>query len=154
MFLYLVQHAEAKREEEDPQRPLSEKGIKDLKKVAVHVSRLNLKITQIFHSGKVRAKQTAEVLAESLKPAHGVKEIDGLSPLDDPAIWAERLEGITAGIVLVGHLPHLEKLASLLLCGDKDKRIIAFKMGGIICLGRDDDRTWSLQWILAPDVVF
>ncbi len=43
MFLYLVQHAEAKREEEDPLRPLSENGLRDIKKVAFHVSRLRIK---------------------------------------------------------------------------------------------------------------
>jgi len=153
MLLYLVQHAEAKREEEDPSRPLSEKGIQDIKKVSSHVSRLNLKTTQIFHSNKIRARQTAEILAQSLKPAHGIRETDGLSPLDDPAIWQERLEGISANIVLAGHLPHLERLTSLLLCNDRDKKIVAFKMGGIVCLKREDDKTWSLQWILTPDIV-
>ncbi|MEW6409243.1 MAG: phosphohistidine phosphatase SixA [Nitrospirota bacterium] len=153
MFLYLIQHAEAKREEEDSSRPLSEKGWQDIKKVASYASRLNLKVSEIIHSGKLRAKQTAEVLAENLKPARGIRETDGLAPLDDPKIWVERLKGVTDDTMLAGHLPHLGKLASLLLCGDKDKNIVAFKMAGIVCLKRDDAGAWSLQWMLTPEIV-
>lgn len=72
MFLYLVQHAEAKREEEDPSRPLSEKGLEEIKKVALYAERLNIKVSQIFHSGKRRALQTAEVLAQHLRIERGI----------------------------------------------------------------------------------
>lgn len=152
MLLYLVQHADAKREEEDPSRPLSEKGLQDIKKVASYVSQLNIKGYKIFHSSKLRARQTAEVLSENLKPTKGVSEVDGLTPLDDPKIWAERLKDIPDDIVLVGHLPHLGKLTSLLLCGDADKGIVSFKMAGIVCLKRDDS-AWSLQWMLTPEMI-
>lgn len=153
MFLYLVQHAEAKREEEDPLRPLSEKGLRDIKKVAFHVSRLRINVDRIIHSGKLRAKHTAEVLSEKLKPSKGLSDSDGIAPLDDPKIWAERLKGIKENIMLVGHLPHLGKLASLLLSGSADKGIVEFRMAGIVCLKRDDKGVWSLQWMLTPDVV-
>lgn len=153
MFVYLVQHAEAKSEKEDPSRSLSEKGKQDIRKVALCASQYNLKIHKIFHSTKLRARQTAEVLLEHLKPAKGISEIDGLAPLDDPNIWAQRLRDIPDDVILVGHLPHLDKLASLLLCGDKDKNIISFKMAGIVCLKRMDSETYSLQWMLTPEVV-
>jgi phosphohistidine phosphatase len=107
----------------------------------------------IFHSSKLRAKQTAEVLSEHLNPAKGVSEVDGLAPLDDPAIWAQRLKDIPEDVILVGHLPHLDKLASLLLCGDKDKNIISYKMAGIVCLERTDTESYALQWMVTPEVV-
>lgn len=153
MLFCLVQHAEAKKEEEDPSRPLSEKGIQDIKKVASYLSRLNINAIQIMHSSKLRAKQTAEFLSEDLKPSKGISETEGLSPLDNPAIWSERLKGMTDNIMLVGHLPHLGKLASLLLCGDMDKNIVTFRMAGVICLKRDDSSAWSLQWMVTPEVV-
>lgn len=68
MKLYLVQHGEAKRKEEDPSRPLTNKGIKDAEKVAKYISKLEVKAKKIFHSGKLRAKQTAEIYAKHLKP--------------------------------------------------------------------------------------
>ncbi len=153
MLIYLVQHADAKKEEVDPSRSLSEKGLQDIKKVASYVSQLNIKVYKIFHSGKLRAKQTAEVLSENLKPTKGITEVGGLAPLDDADIWEERLKGMTDDIVLVGHLPHLDKLASLLLCGNADKNIVSFKMAGIVCLKRNDIGEWSLQWMLTPEIV-
>jgi len=153
MFVYLVQHAEAKSEQEDPSRSLSVKGMHDIKKVAFYASQYNLKVHMIFHSSKLRAKQTAEVLSEHLKPAKGISEVDGLSPLDDPTVWAQRLKDIPDDIMLVGHLPHLDKLASLLLCGDKDKNIISFKMAGIICLKRTDAESYALQWMMTPEII-
>ena len=153
MFLYLVQHAEAKREEEDPLSPLSRKGLADINKVASYVSKLDVNVVQIFHSGKLRAKQTAEVLLENLKPIKGLTETDGLNPLDDPRIWAERLKEVTDNIMLVGHLPHLGKLSAQILCGDKEKGIIDFKMGGIVCLKRFEDSHWSVEWMIIPEVI-
>jgi phosphohistidine phosphatase len=152
MILYLVQHGDAKREEEDPSRPLSEKGIKDVKAVASYISRLNIELEEILHSGKLRAKQTAEIFAEKLKVFKGISETDGLAPLDNPVIWAERLINKTGPIMLVGHLPHLGKLASLLLCSRIEKNPIAFKMGGVVCLKRDE-KDWSLQWMITPEIL-
>jgi phosphohistidine phosphatase len=153
MFVYLVQHAESKSEQEDPSRSLTAKGMHDVKKVASFASQCNLKIHMIFHSSKLRAKQTAEALSQHLNPAKGVSEVDGLAPLDDPAIWAQRLKDIPEDVILVGHLPHLDKLASLLLCGDKDKNIISYKMAGIVCLERTDTESYALQWMVTPEVV-
>ena len=153
MFLYLVQHAEAKKEEEDSARPLSEKGLQNIARVAAYSAQLNIKIDKIFHSTKLRAKQTAGILFENLKPMKGISEVDGLSPLDDPNIWAERLKDLQEDVMLAGHLPHLARLASLLLSGDADKNIISFRMGGIVCLKKDDAGIWSLQWMLVPEVI-
>ena len=84
MRLYLVQHAEAKSEAEDPTRPLTEKGLADIKRVARHLKEhANIKVAEINHSGKTRAEQTAQVLAEALAP-RGVAKGEGLEPLADP----------------------------------------------------------------------
>ncbi len=153
MFIYLVQHAKAKSEEADPARPLCEKGLSDITKTASYASGLNTGINEIFHSPKLRAKQTAQVLADYLKPSKGLMETGGLKPNDDPAAWAERLRGMTDNIMLVGHLPQLGKLASLLLCGNADKNVVDFRMAGIVCLKRDENGAWSLQWMITPEIV-
>jgi phosphohistidine phosphatase len=154
MNLYLVQHGEAMPEKEDPQRPLSEKGRRDIKTTASFVSqRGHIRAHIVLHSGKTRALQTAQILAEHANPPDGVKQADGLAPLDDPSIWAGRLSEITEDLILVGHLPHLEKLASLLLCGTAEKKMVDFRMAGIVCLGRDETGNWTLQWIIIPDML-
>jgi phosphohistidine phosphatase len=153
MNLYLVQHAEAKKEDEDPLRPLSEKGIFDIQKIALYLSMLSVNVDAILHSPKLRAKQTAEILFRALKPMGGLSEAEGLSPLDEPSIIAERLKDTRDSLIMVGHLPHLGRLASLLLCKDYNREIISFKMAGIVCLKRDEGEKWSLQWMLTPEVV-
>lgn len=153
MLLYLVQHAESLSKEEDPTQSLSEKGIENIKKVANYVAGLNIRVNQIFHSEKLRAMQTAQILADFIKTENGVSETDGLAPLDDPQIWFERVSKMKEDVMLVGHLPHLGKLASLILCGDKEKNIIDFKRAGVVCLKRFEDGNWSVEWMIIPEVV-
>ncbi|MDW7998884.1 MAG: phosphohistidine phosphatase SixA [Thermodesulfovibrio sp.] len=151
MYLYLVQHAKAKSEEEDPARPLSEEGLKDLKRVSLFISKVNLSIDEIWHSGKLRAKQTAEILAEALKITN-ISEVKGLAPLDAPEVIAEKILKSDKSIMIVGHLPHLGRLTSLLIVGDKDRKVVTFQMGGIVCLGRDEE-IWSLRWCIIPEIL-
>ena len=152
MFLYLVQHGKAKNEEEDLARPLSDNGIAEVKKIASFISRLDITVEEVLHSSKLRAKQTAEILADSLAVTKGISEADGLAPLDDPALWAEKLKSKTHSLMLVGHLPHLAKLSSFLLIGDKERSTIAFRMGGVVCLKKDDAGTWTMQWMITPEI--
>lgn len=153
MLLYLVQHAEAKKEEEDPSRGLTDRGLNDIKRVSAHAAKLGIKVSQIFHSDKKRAVQTAQVLSGHLKPGDGVAQRDGLAPLDDPEVWAGRLKGLKGDTVLVGHLPHLARLSSLLLCGDINMNIISFEMAGIVCLQGEGGSPWSIKWMLIPGIV-
>ncbi len=154
MNLYLVQHAEAKREEEDPERPLSDKGWTDIRKVTAYIAeRIDIKVIAIIHSGKMRARQTAEALAEHLNPPEGIKEAEGLEPLAEPSAWADRLAKAKDDTMLVGHLPYLSKLSAHLLSQDENKRILDFRMGGIVCLGKDESGAWSVRWMIIPEIL-
>ncbi len=152
MKLYMVQHAEPTSKLEDPARPLSSNGRRTIRKIARYARRhLQIQVDQVVHSGKLRAQQTAETLATHLLPANGVKADMNLEPLADPRILKERLAEATKPIMLVGHLPHLSKLASLLLVGNEDKEVLAFRMAGIACLECDQQRHWSIQWVITPE---
>ena len=154
MKLYFVQHAESKRKEEDLTRSLSDRGWEDIRKTARYAKEhLRIKVEQIVHSGKLRAKQTAEVLAEFLSPPKGVMTDENLEPLADTEIWKKRLVEASEDIMLVGHLPHLGKLASSLLVGNENSEVIAFRMGCIVCLERDQQRRWTIQWMLTPETI-
>jgi phosphohistidine phosphatase len=145
--IYLVQHGEAKDKKEDPERPLTDKGKEEVKKMAIALSIKNPQIDEILHSTKLRAKQTAEIFAEHLNiPA---KEIEGIKPLDDPRI-ALNLAG-SKNLMIVGHLPHLDNLSSLLLTGDENAEVIKFRMGGVVCLEKEEK--WRIKWILVPELV-
>lgn len=151
MKLYLVQHGEALSEEENPARPLSEIGRQHATWVAEAAAKMGVKVAQIRHSGKTRAKQTAEIMGEALEPAEGVVAVSWLSPLDDVATAARGLDEATQPVMLVGHLPFMERMAGYLLAGDPDRAVIDFTKAGIVCLARDDDR-WQAQWILLPEM--
>ncbi len=152
MHVYLVQHGEAKAEAEDPERPLTERGREEVQRVARHAALLGLPLAEIVHSGKLRARQTAETMADNLWPSRGLREMAEMAPNDDPAAARAELEGAQESMMLVGHLPHLSRLASSLLVGDPGREIIRFRMGAIVCLARAE-RVWRVHWILAPELV-
>jgi phosphohistidine phosphatase len=150
MILYLVQHAEARSKEEDPSRSLSDEGREHIRNVAEFVKGLDIKVRHILHSGKMRALQTAQILEQYIQSEMGVEEADGLAPMDDPGIWSVRLAQMSENTMIVGHLPHLAKLSTELLCGSKVKDIISFQMGNILCLKRSFDGNWMVEWIIKP----
>ncbi len=154
MLIYLIRHGEAKEENEDPDRQLSEKGVHSIRETGLHLYRDNVRVDQILHSSKLRTKQTARIIAECLTPVNykTISETDGLSPLDNPGIWDDRLKYLTNDLMLVGHMPHLGKLASLLLCGDMGRDIISFTPGCAVCLERLDLGNWTLKWMLTPSM--
>lgn len=151
MYLYLVQHAEARSEAEDPQQALSDKGLAEIEKTArLLATKVRPSIKIILHSGKLRARQTAEILADHLAPVGGVKQVEGLKPNDDVSDWAGRLTAASENIMLVGHLPYLSKLTSKLLCGDETMTLVEFRKAGIVCLFRDEQKSWRIEWFIVP----
>jgi phosphohistidine phosphatase len=151
MEIYLVRHGEAESELVDPTQPLRERGRGDVTRVARHATRINVAVAEIRHSTKLRARQTAEILAAHLKPVHGVRETDDLEPASDPGKARDAVEAATESLMLVGHLPHLARLASLLLAGDPNKEIVRFRPGVMARLERAE-RGWVLGWVLTPDM--
>lgn len=151
MEIYLVQHAEAKSKEEDPQRSLSALGSRNARAVAALAARLGLEVAQIRHSGKRRAEQTALILAEDLNPSQGVVSVSGLNPMDDVEPVAEELTGLGEPLMLVGHLPFMERLAGQLVAGDADLPVVKFSNAGIVCLTHNN-QCWQVAWILTPDI--
>jgi len=153
MKLYLIQHGEAKSEAEDPERSLTARGEEEVKRILKAGKALNIRPSMIYHSGKLRAKQTAEIIAGGLNiPDNSVQAVEGLNPLDDAHSWAERISKETQDLMIVGHLPFLGKLTSLLLCGDESARLVLFRYGAIVCLDQKEDRGWAVRWILTPEM--
>ncbi len=153
MYLYLIQHGEAKSETEDPERPLTDTGAADAKKSALFFKSLQKEIDVIWHSGKKRAEQTAGILAEVLGAKGCIEKCDGIAPNDDISIIKGKIKrsGMDS-ICLVGHLPHLSRLAADLLTGNQERGIIHFKNAGIVCLfGENQD--WRLEWMVTPAIL-
>ncbi len=151
MEIYLVRHGEAESELVDPTQPLRERGRADVTRMARHAARIKVTVAEIRHSTKLRAKQTAEILAARLDPLRGLRETDDLEPTHDPGRAQEAIEAAAEPLMLVGHLPHLARLASLLLAGDPNTDIVRFRPGAIARLDRAE-RGWVLDWLLIPEI--
>jgi phosphohistidine phosphatase len=108
-------------------------------------------VAEIRHSAKLRAKQTADILAAHLGPSRGVRGVDYLAPTADPGIARDAVESAVEPLMLVGHLPHLARLASLLVVGDPDREVVRFQAGAMARLERGE-RGWALSWILTPGI--
>ncbi len=152
MKLYLVRHGEAVGEEIDQRRPLSPKGREDVSKIAQFLKRLGIKIDAIWHSGKLRAQETAEIIAQYLPPKEGILEREGLSPLDPVAEIKNLLRREEKDILIVGHLPFLNHLISSLLFGKENPEFFQFPSAGVVGLERRDE-TYSLVWAISPDLI-
>lgn len=151
MLLYLIQHGKAKPKEENPDRPLTDEGRREVESVMLLLLRYGaINASRVVHSGKLRAAETAEMVGTKLDAS--VEETDGLAPNDDPGIWESRLAGEEGGLVLVGHMPHLSRLTSRLLCGDPEAALVEFANGGVVCLAREE-RRWSVRWSIPPALV-
>ena len=153
MRLYLVQHGVAVPEAEDPARPLSAKGREEVARTAQVLARMDISVDAIRHSGKLRARQTAELIARSVKAAEGLVEASGLAPNDPAAPVAAELANAAHDLMLVGHLPHLARLASLLVAGRESPSAVEMHMGGVVCLERAPQGSWRVVYAVPPDLL-
>jgi len=158
MRLYLVRHAEAMSEREDPERGLTVAGLADMERCAALVENAVSRddagegLSEILHSTKKRAEETAVVLARRLRPERGVRASDGLLPLDDPGQWAGRMDREDRDIMLVGHMPQMGLLASLLITEKPDSYVISFPTSTVVCLEKAGPAEWRVEWVVNPEV--
>ena len=140
MLLLLVHHADAVGPEIDPQRPLSTPGWAHAAALAERVRETGFVPAAIWHSGKLRARQTAEPLL-ALNPFAEFKMVRGLRPDDPPEILRDALRGETRDLAAVGHRPHLPALLHLLTGGGD------FPLHGAVLLETaDGGMGWAERW--------
>jgi phosphohistidine phosphatase len=149
--LYLMQHGEAKAEAEDPERSLPVRGEEETKKIPGAGKRLDIRPSRIYHSGKKRAEQTVGIIAKALDLSAQIGQ--GLNPNDDVHPWVERISRETEDLIIVGHLPFLEKLTSLLVSGDEGAKAVPFRYSAIVCLEKKEPGRWAVDWVLKPEMV-
>jgi phosphohistidine phosphatase len=155
MSLYLVQHGRALTKEIDPEQGLSEQGIIEAERVAERAHHFKIQVSEIIHSGRKRARQTAEIFSGWFIHGKEPSAATGLNPTDDvlPIVqaFADR-----ENLMLVGHLPFLERLASQLIVGNPDVPVVRFINGGIVCLEKWERemgrKVWSVRWIITPEI--
>jgi phosphohistidine phosphatase len=137
MKAILVHHADAVGPDVDPQRPLSARGRAQAAQLADALRDRGISPAAIWHSGKLRSRQTAEAFLRH-SPFADFRMVRGLRP-DDPPIWMRAdLMAEDRDILLVGHMPSIAALADALVSGRA-----AFPLHGLIGAERDDRGTWT-----------
>ncbi|MBU0981098.1 phosphohistidine phosphatase SixA [Patescibacteria group bacterium] len=149
MKLYLVRHAT--QNDEDPEKRLTEKGLEEAKKMATYLAETIEGLKIIYHSEKPRAVQTAQEIAKALNVKMTLKE--GIKPMDDVRPIASWIDTLTEDTMIVGHMPFLSRLSSLLLNGNEEADHLFFSTAGTICLERKSDNTWYELWMTDPSII-
>jgi phosphohistidine phosphatase len=152
MRLYLVQHGDAVSEQSDPERPLSAAGRREVEAVARLLAGAGVHVARVVHSGKLRAQQTAELLAAVLAPGMVPETMTGLNPNDPIEPVARTIAEWTSDVMLVGHLPFMGKLVARLVAGDERKPVAAFVPGTVVCLESGETSRWAVRWMVRPEI--
>jgi phosphohistidine phosphatase len=148
MPIYFVQHGVAVSKEVDPNHPLSAEGRREVESIAAHLRKAGVAVKTFCHSGKTRAKETAQIFAEQLGDGN-LHEVSGMNPKDDVTSFAAGLK--EDDTMYVGHLPHLGKLVSYLVTGDENAGVVKFVNGGVVCVDREGTR-YQIAWYLRPSL--
>jgi phosphohistidine phosphatase len=147
--LLLVHHGSAVGPDVDPRRPLSSQGLAAVERLAAEAARRGVKPSAVWHSGKLRTKQTAEAFWRACNALAEFSASRDLQPDDPPQWFQDRLRGETRDLVVAGHFPHLPRLLARLL--GREEAADTFPLNGVVALVSDDEgETWREVWRSGP----
>jgi phosphohistidine phosphatase len=151
VILYLVHHGDAVGPAVNTQRPLSVAGREQVERLAADAAGRGAHPAVVWHSGKLRARQTAEAFWRQCNALAEFSATRDLQPDDPPNWFADRVKGETRDILIAGHYPHLPRLLQLMTSGSAGSSRGAFPQHGVVALeSRDEGNTWSELWRISP----
>lgn len=144
MLIWLVRHGDAEIRGQDDLRELTPEGSRAIEALGRRVADRSDGMRAVYHSGKRRAEQTAAILASSIHlSAPRTEEL--LRPNADPFEVARWIESLEEPVVLVTHLPLVERLAGVLISGSPEVPVLAFSTGTIAAIEKESGG-WKLAW--------
>lgn len=155
MALFIVQHGISAAKDVDPEKGLSGQGRIETEQIAKVAESYSIKVEKIVHSGKKRAEQTAAIYHKALAVKTPLGSTPGINPLDDVRAFARSINSET-DLMVVGHMPFVQRLASYLTTGSEEIRVYQFQNSGIVCLDKSKDSDgkvdWFIKWTLNPNI--
>src|ERR1700716_1187784 len=149
MHLFLVHHGDAVGPEIDARRPLSPVGELAVARAAADAAARGARPTVVWHSGKLRARQTAEAFWRACNALAEFSATRDLQPDDRPEWIRDRLRGESRDVLIAGHYPHLPRLLTLMLSTTDGANMPSFPQHGIVAVHTDDEgKTWNELWRL------
>jgi phosphohistidine phosphatase len=149
LTVFLVHHGDAVGPDVDPRRPLSEQGREHVSRLAAEAAARGARPSVVWHSGKLRARQTAEAYWRACNALATFSATRDLQPEDPPEWIRDRLRGETRDILVAGHYPHLPRLLTLMVSTVPRTDVRSFPQHGVVALQTDDEgKTWKEIWRL------
>jgi phosphohistidine phosphatase len=148
--LYLVQHGDALTKDVDPERPLSGQGRADITRLAAWLAGTDVTVSGILHSGKLRARQTAELLGSVLETGSKIRPAEGLGPNDPPEAFLKSLQTVDEDTLIASHLPFVARVLSQAVTGSPQQALVEFRPGSIAVVERDERGAWRLICFACP----
>ena len=150
MKLYLMRHGQAAAPQVDPQQGLTAEGRTEIERLANTLAQRNINISVALHSEKARAQQTAEIMTAILAPTVTPLLHANLKPNDDPRLLLAEIDSWQSDTLITSHLPFIPSLLDELTDHTGASRTISFAPGTIVCLQRDEDSNWLVEWTASP----
>ncbi|MFO1259016.1 MAG: phosphohistidine phosphatase SixA [Gammaproteobacteria bacterium] len=150
MKLYLVRHGEAFDKADNPERPLNEAGRQAIEYLAVNLGQRNVQVDWVWHSGILRAEETARILIDQVGNSAQIEVEPQIAPDEDMLPIARRLSEIELDGLLVSHLPFIGLLTEHLLKDSDPRPTVNYYPGTLYCLEKDTKGRWHYCWKLDP----
>ncbi|VVC77059.1 Phosphohistidine phosphatase SixA [Aquicella siphonis] len=150
MKLYLMRHGDYLMDTNQRMDVLSDAGKREVMNIANFLIPSQLRVSNILHSGKFRAQQTAELISQGIQSDQLPQAHAGLKPEDDVIAFANEISQWSDDVLVVGHLPFMGRLTGKLLTGNENREVIHFDPGTLVCLEQYDTDRWMVDWVLCP----
>ena len=149
-----MRHGEALSPQKDPERGLTDKGKLNVELVAQHLQSQGVLFSQILHSKKKRARETAEIMGKIIAPHVLLTQHDKITPNDDPHNIFSEINTWEEDTLITSHLPFIPDLMTLLTEKDAYMTAITFETATVICLEKENSYKWKFLWSTAPTEIF
>lgn len=153
MKLYLMRHGEALSPQIDPECGLTDKGKFKIETLAQYLHEQGLEFNHVYHSKKKRAQQTAEIMTRIISPNVKPTLHQKITPNDDPNLILSEINSWTEDALITSHLPFVPNLMTLLTGKDAFLSAITFETGTIVCLKKNNNSDWTLDWSTCPSEI-
>jgi len=152
MKLYCIRHGQAESSVLDNKRQLTDMGQKEIHAMGKFLAAQKISITDLLHSPKLRAQETAEILMSYVHP----KTMKATAVLSHEACantLADHVREWKQPTLLVTHMPLIASIVNRLLFKETlSWPVVEFQPGTITCLHRRRDQ-WTIQWVVSPNEI-
>ena len=129
---------------------MSGQGRADITRLAAWLAGADVTVSGILHSGKLRARQTAELLGSVLETGSKIRPAEGLGPNDPPEAFLKRLQTVDEDTLIASHLPFVARVLSQAVTGSPKQALVEFRPGSIAVVERDESGAWRLIYFACP----